>query len=176
MKKLLLLLFMFACLNVSGQYTFTYTELKEGVRDAKRFIEKLIEDKDFVVVDSRINLPINLPFGDIKEDQYVTFANGYDPLKKTAHTWVYLYMFTTSSKKEPVKLRILFYNEWDYKYLTAKIKQYCKKEGLRFDFREQSYLSYYQHNDGTRFEFYKSPNGYIIIVKNYTWLDVLQID
>ena len=46
---------MFFCLNVSGQYPFTYTEIKESVYNVDGFIEKLIMDKDFDCVEKYKN-------------------------------------------------------------------------------------------------------------------------
>ncbi|MBA7519815.1 hypothetical protein ES705_11903 [subsurface metagenome] len=195
MKTLTFILLMFVYLNVFGQYTFTYTEIKESVLNVDVFIEKLIEDKEFRVIEK-------------DGDDYMIFAKNYNKDKESASIWVEIekkidiyetvlrlmyrridYMIDSTTgdtiwtnptpkkkkgdlfKSTKIRVMIQFSDNANYKYLVGKIKQYCKKLKFEYDDNAQAYINYYEHSDGIQFVFHKSGDleslSNYIIIYNY---------
>ncbi|MBA7556791.1 hypothetical protein ES705_49510 [subsurface metagenome] len=92
-----------------------------------------------------------------------------------ANIWVKIFKDTFKKENGELKIRIEieFAKAPNYKYLVDKIKQYCKKTNFSYNDTLKTYVSYYEHSDGTAFIFYEGSfrvdTGNFIIIFNSEW-------
>jgi len=135
---------MFFCLNVSGQYPFTYTEIKESVYNIDGFIEKLIMDKDFNCVEK---------YKKLDDTDCTLFFKDYKKDTGMANVWVTIKSFSLPDVIIEENTSIQFSYEQYYNYLVAEIKKDCEKSDFIQTYIHndnlKKYMNYYKYSDGT---------------------------
>ena len=158
MKKLTFILLIFFCLNVSGQHTFTYTEIKASINHVDEFIEKLIVDKNFVLFQKYTTSRYVDCIKFVSKD-YKSYTDEIGMQRVSGSIWVNIYRKTLTYEIENAEvskmIEINFAKASNYKYLIGKIKQYCKKIKFSYNDSLKTYVSYYEHPDSVAFVFYK---------------------